>query len=102
MTTKSYLQTYTLLYSLPFLFIHYETERFLRATYLQNVLLLEEIFKQQKKEKRHAVEKINYENALEKMIEKQQFSQEINHLRILIGEWTTCAVIFISSLQTLV
>lgn len=65
--------------------MHYETERFMKASYLQNMVFVEEILRQQRKEKHHALDKLNYEYKLEKIIEKQQFSQEINHLRILIG-----------------
>ena len=57
----------------------------MKASYLQNIVFLEEILKQQKKEKQHALDRANYEYKLEKILEKQQFSQEINHLRILIG-----------------
>ena len=77
----AYLQVYTLLYSLPILYIHYETERFLKASYVQSQFFLQAIFKQQKREKRNAVVRVNYE----KMMEKQQYSREISHLKILIG-----------------
>lgn len=80
---KAFLQIYTLLYSLPFLYIHYETERFLKASYLQSTYFIQEIFKQQKREKRNAIERVNYE----KMMEAKQYSKEINHLKILIGTY---------------
>ena len=57
----------------------------MKASYSENKVFLEETLKQQKKEKQHALDKVNYEYKLEKILEKQQFSQEINHLRILIG-----------------
>ena len=84
--TKSYLQIYSVLYSLYFLYIHYETERFLKISYVQNVMFLEAVFKQQKREKRHALEKANYEFEVEKMNEKNRVFLEINHLKIMMGK----------------
>jgi hypothetical protein len=76
---------YSVLYSLYFLYIHCETERFLRVSYQQNRMFVQAVFKQQKREKRHALEKVNYEYEVEKIKEKNRVFLEINHLKILMG-----------------
>ena len=47
----------------------------MKASYLQNIVFLEEILKQQKKEKQHALDRANYEYKLEKILEKQQIGR---------------------------
>ena len=83
----SLLQIYSFIYSLYFLYIHYETERFLRISHVQNLMLVEAVFKQQEKEKRHALEKVNDDFEVEKRNEKSRTSSEISHLKILMGEF---------------
>ena len=49
-------------------------------------MFLEAVFKQQKREKRHALEKANYEFEVEKINEKNRVFLEINHLKIMMGK----------------
>lgn len=48
-------------------------------------MFVEAVFKQQKREKRHALQKVNYEYEVEKVKEKNRVFLEINHLKILMG-----------------
>ena len=82
----SVLQVYSAIYSLYFLYIHYETERFLRISHVQNLMLVEVLFKQQEKEIKYALEKVNNDFEVEKRNEKSRTSSEISHLKILMGE----------------
>ena len=55
-------------------------------------MLVEAVFKQQEKEKRHALEKVNDDFEVEKRNEKSRTSSEISHLKILMGEFSLPAV----------
>jgi hypothetical protein len=55
-------------------------------------MLVEAVFKQQEKEKRHALEKVNDDFEVEKRNEKSRTSSEISHLKILMGEFMLCVL----------
>ena len=49
-------------------------------------MLVEVLFKQQEKEIKYALEKVNNDFEVEKRNEKSRTSSEISHLKILMGE----------------